>query len=85
MRAGECWHRPAGLVAIYLTKNLSGRKPSPLDVICQTTWTFSVKLAKLPSIIEHFSEAEARAGELLSQVIEGRLIAASAIPTPTDD
>ena len=69
----------------YRMKNRSGKKSSPLDDIRPTAWTFSTEFVKLLSIIEHFVEAEARAGEHLSKVIEGKLVEPSAIPEPTDD
>ncbi len=61
-----------------------GRKSSPLDDIRPEAWAFSEELLLLLAILEHTVNATPKAAELLEQVLEGPLIRAEDLPTPTD-
>jgi len=68
----------------YRMWDRKGRKSSPLDDIRPEAWTFSEELLLLLSILEHTIEVTPRAAELLDQVLDGPLILAEDLPTPTD-
>lgn len=68
----------------YRMWDRKGRKSSPLDDIRPEAWTFSEELLLLLSILEHTVEATPKAAELIEQVLEGPLIRAEDLPTPTD-
>ena len=67
----------------YRMKNRKGRRSSPLDDIRPTNWTQSKELLLVLSIIEHTIEVTPRAAALLDQIVEGPLIPATDLPTPT--
>ena len=67
----------------YRMKNRKGRKSSPLDDIRPARWTQSKELLLVLSIIEHTIEVTPKAAALLDQIVEGPLIPASDLPTPT--
>ena len=67
----------------YRMKNRKGRKSSDLDDIRPTRWTQSSELLLLLSILEHTIEVTPKATELLNQIIDGPLIPAPNLPTPT--
>ncbi len=67
----------------YRVKNRKGRKSSPLDDIRPTRWTQSNELLLLLSILEHTVEVTPRAADLLDRIVNGPLIPASDLPTPT--
>lgn len=67
----------------YRMKNRSGRKSSDLDDIRPTRWTQSSELLLLLAILEHTVEVTPQATELLTQIVNGPLIPASDLPTPT--
>lgn len=67
----------------YRMKVRKGRKSSPLDDIRPTRWTQTNELLLVLSIIEHTIEVTPKAADLLDQIVEGPLIPASDLPTPT--
>ena len=67
----------------YRMKTRKGRKSSPLDDIRPTRWTQTNELLLLLSIIEHTTEATPKAAALLDQIVQGPLIPAKDLPTPT--
>ncbi len=67
----------------YRMRIRKGRKSSPLDDIRPTRWTQTKELLLVLSIIEHTIEVTPRAAALLDQIVEGPLIPASELPTPT--
>lgn len=67
----------------YRMKTRKGRKSSPLDDIRPTRWTQSKELLLVLSIIEHTIEATPKAAALLAKIVEGPLIPATDLPTPT--
>ena len=67
----------------YRMKNRKGRKSSPLDDIRPTRWTQSKELLLVLSIIEHTIEVTPQTAALLDQIVEGPLIPATDLPTPT--
>ena len=67
----------------YRMKNRKGRKSSPLDDIRPTHWTQTKELLLVLSIIEHTIEVTPKAAALLTQIVEGPLIPAADLPTPT--
>lgn len=67
----------------YRMKTRKGRKSSPLDDIRPTNWTQSEELLLLLSIIEHTIEVTPKAVALLAEIVEGPLIPATDLPTPT--
>ena len=67
----------------YRMMNRKGRKSSPLDDIRPTRWTQTNELLLVVSIIEHTIEATPKAAVLLAQIVEGPLIPATDLPTPT--
>lgn len=67
----------------YRMKNRKGRKSSPLDDIRPTRWTQTKELLLVLSIVEHTIEVTPKAAALLSQIVEGPLIPATDLPTPT--
>ena len=67
----------------YRMRNRKGRKSSPLDDIGPTRWTQSNELLLVLSIIEHTIEVTPKATALLDQIVNGPLIPASDLPTPT--
>ena len=67
----------------YRMKNRKGRKSSPLDDIRPTRWTQTKELLLVLSIIEHTIEATPKAAALLTQIVNGPLIPATDLPTPT--
>jgi len=67
----------------YRMKNRKGRKSSPLDDIRPTHWTQTKEFLLVLSIIEHTIEVTPRAAALLDQIVNGPLIPASDLPTPT--
>ena len=67
----------------YRMKNRKGRKSSPLDDIRPTRWTQTKELLLVLSIIEHTIEATPKATALLTQIVEGPLIPAQDLPTPS--
>lgn len=64
-------------------KTRKGRKSSTLDEIRPTRWTQTKELLLVLSIIEHTIEATPKATALLDQIVNGPLIPASDLPTPT--
>ena len=64
-------------------KNRKGRKSSPLDDIRPTRWTQTKELLLVLSIIEHTIEFTPKAAALLAQIVNGPLIPAQDLPTPT--
>ena len=67
----------------YRMKNRKGKKSSELDDIRPTRWTQSKELLLLLSILEHTVEVTPQAADLLGRIVEGPLIPASDLPTPT--
>ena len=67
----------------YRMKNRKGRKSSPLDDIRPTRWTQTSELLLVLSIIEHTIEVTPNAATLLDQIVNGPLIPAADLPTPT--
>jgi len=67
----------------YRMKNRKGRKSSPLDNIRPTRWTQTSELLLVLSIIEHTIEVTPKAAALLAQIVNGPLIQAADLPTPT--
>ena len=67
----------------YRMKTRKGRKSSPLDDIRPTRWTQTNELLLLLSIVEHTIEVTPKAAALLDQIVNGPLIPASDLPTPT--
>ncbi|MYF43638.1 MAG: hypothetical protein F4216_10120 [Acidimicrobiaceae bacterium] len=67
----------------YRMKTRKGRKSSPLDDIRPTRWTQSNELLLVLSIIEHTIEVTPKATDLLAQIVDGPLIPATDLPTPT--
>ena len=67
----------------YRMKTRKGRKSSPLDQIRPTRWTQTKELLLLLSIIEHTIEVTPKAAALLAQIVQGPLIPAKDLPTPT--
>ena len=67
----------------YRMKTRKGRKSSPLDDIRPTRWTQSNELLLVLSVIEHTVEITPKAAALLDQIVNGPLIPASDLPTPT--
>ena len=67
----------------YRMKTRKGRKSSPLDDIRPTRWTQTNELLLVVSIIEHTIEVTPAAAALLDQIVEGPLIPAADLPTPT--
>ena len=67
----------------YRMKTRKGRKSSPLDAIRPSRWTQSKELLLLLSILEHTIELTPKAAALLDQIVEGPLIPAKDLPTPT--
>ncbi len=68
----------------YRMKKRAGKKSSELDDIRPEKWTFSEEFVTVLSIVERLIEAQAEAAELLERVVEGELLLASDLPTPTD-
>ena len=85
----EAWHfEVSGLRVLrswlgYRMKTRKGRKSSPLDDIRPTRWTQTHELLLLLSIIEHTIEVTPKAAALLAQIVQGPLIPAKDLPTPT--
>ncbi len=67
----------------YRMKNRKGRKSSPLDDLRPTRWTQTKELLLVLSIIEHTIEATPKAAALLTQIVQGPLIPAIDLSTPT--
>ena len=67
----------------YRMKNRKGRKSSDLDDIRPSRWTQSKELLLLLSILEHTVEVTPQAVTLLDSIVNGPLIPAADIPTPT--
>ncbi len=67
----------------YRMKNRKGRKSSELDDVRPSRWTQSKELLLLLSILEHTVEVTPRAADLLGRIVDGPLIPASDLPTPT--
>ena len=67
----------------YRMKTRKGRKSSPLDEIRPTRWTQTKELLLLLSILEHTIGATPKAASLLAQIVQGPLIPAKDLPTPT--
>ena len=67
----------------YRKKNRKGKKSSPLDDIRPTRWTQSKELLLVLSIIEHTIDVTPNAAALLTKIVEGPLIPAADLPTPT--
>ncbi len=67
----------------YRMQNSKGRKSSELDNIRPTRWTQSSELLLLCSILEHTVEVTPQASDLLGRIVNGPLIAAADLPTPT--
>ena len=67
----------------YRMKNRKGKKSSELDDIRPTRWTESKELLLLLSILEHTVEITPQAADLLGRIVDGPLIPASDLPTPT--
>ncbi len=68
----------------YRMKKRAGKKSSELDDIRPERWTFSEEFVTVLSIVERLVEAQTEAAELLERVVEGELLLASDLPTPTD-
>lgn len=67
----------------YRMKNRRGKKSSELDLIRPSRWTQSKELLLLLSILEHTVEVTPQAADLLDRIVNGPLIPASDLPTPT--
>ena len=67
----------------YRMKNRKGKKSSDLDHIRPPRWTQSKELLLLLSVLEHTINVTRRAAELLDQIVNGPLIPAVDLPTPT--
>ena len=67
----------------YRMKNRKGKKSSDLDAIRPPRWTQSKELLLLLSILEHTVEVTPQAADLLDRIVNGPLIPASDLPTPT--
>ena len=67
----------------YRMKNRKGRKSSPLDDIRPARWAQTKELLLVVSIIEHTIEVTPKAAALLDQIVNGPLIPAADLPTPT--
>ncbi len=67
----------------YRMKKRKGKKSSPLDEIRPTRWTQTKELLLLLSIIEHTVEVTPQAAELLNEIVNGPLLLAADLPTPT--
>ena len=67
----------------YRMKTRKGRKSSPLDDIRPARWTQSNEFLLVLSIIEHTIKVTPKAAALLAQIVEGPLIPAADLPTPT--
>ncbi len=67
----------------YRMRKRKGRKSSPLDEIRPTRWTQSKELLLVLSIIEHTIEVTPQATDLLKEIVNGPLILAANLPTPT--
>ena len=67
----------------YRMKIRKGRKSSPLDDIRPTRWTQTNELLLVLSIIEYTLEVTPKAAALLDQIVQGPLIPAKDLPTPT--
>ena len=67
----------------YRKKYRKGKKSSDLDYIRPTRWTQSKELLLLLSILEHTVEVTPRAADLLDRIVDGPLIPATVLPTPT--
>ena len=67
----------------YRMKNRKGKKSSELDDIRPARWTQSKELLLLLSILEHTVEVTPQAADLLGRIVEGPLIPATDLPTPT--
>jgi hypothetical protein len=61
-----------------------GKKSSPLDDIRPSRWTFSDELVHLISILQHTFDVTPVAAELISEIVNGPLLGASALPEPTE-
>lgn len=68
----------------YRMAERKGKKSSPLDEIRPERWTFTSELLQLLAILERTVELTPKAASLLSEVVSGKLIDGSALPTPTD-
>lgn len=67
----------------YRMKKRKGRKSSTLDETRPTRWTQTKELLFVLSIIEHTIEVTPQATELLNEIVNGPLILAADLPTPT--
>lgn len=67
----------------YRVKNRKGRRSSELDDIRPQNWTQSKELLILLSILEHTVEVAPHAADLLDRIVDGPLIAATDLPSPT--
>ncbi len=67
----------------YRMKKRKGRKSSTLDETRPTRWTQTKELLLVLSIIEHTIEVTPQATELLNEIVNGPLILATDLPTPT--
>ena len=67
----------------YRMKNRKGKKSSELDDIRPTRWTQTKELLLLLSILEHTVEVTPQAADLLDRIVDGPLIPAADLPTPT--
>jgi hypothetical protein len=68
----------------YRMADRKGRKSSPLDEIRPSKWTFTEELRTLLAVLEQTLLLTPAAGDLLAGIVDGPLIDASSLPTPTD-
>ena len=67
----------------YRLKNRKGKKSSPLDDSRPARWTQTNEILLVLSVIEHTIEVTPKAAALLDQIVQGPLIPAKDLPTPT--
>jgi len=71
----------------YRKKEPAGRKSSPLDVIRPREWPaeFTEELLELLWVLEHTIDMSSHLATFLEAVIEGDVLTADDLPTPTED
>jgi hypothetical protein len=69
----------------YRMKDSAGRRSSPLDEIGPTRWpaSFTEELCQLLWIIEETLDLTPKAGALLNKIVDGAVLEAIELPTPT--
>lgn len=68
----------------YRMKNRKGRKSSPLDEIRPTKWVFDNELLELLWVLDGTVDLIPVVNQLLANVLQGDLFAASEVPRPRD-